>query len=311
MPAEIPESIQFLHETEIGLGAWSWGDRIVWNYGKGYSDADIEAGFKISLENGVHFVDTAEIYGNGRSERLLGQFLKRTEIPVIVATKFFPLPWRLTKANVTRALRDSLERLGLERVDLYQLHWPSPIVPIERYVQGLAAAHRLGLTRAVGVSNYDKNQMQRAYTVLSEYEIPLASNQVEYNLLNRTVEKNGLLARCQELGIRLIAYSPLGMGLLSGKYNSENPPPGMRAGKYAGVLKEMQPLIKLMTEIGQDLGGKTVAQVALNWCICKGTLPIPGAKNIGQAGINAGAAGWRLAPEQIKALDEASDPFTK
>jgi aryl-alcohol dehydrogenase-like predicted oxidoreductase len=311
MPTDIPESIQFLHDTEIGLGAWSWGDRIVWNYGKGYSDADIEDGFKISLENGVHFVDTAEIYGNGRSERLLGQFLKRTETPVIVATKFFPLPWRFTKASVTRALRASLERLGLERVDLYQIHWPSPLVPIERYVEGLVSAHRLGLTRAVGVSNYDKNQMQRAYTVLSGYEIPLASNQVEYNLLNRSVEKNGLLARCQELGIRLIAYSPLAMGLLSGKYNPENPPPGMRAGKYASILKEMQPLIKLLTEIGQDWGGKSAAQVALNWCICKGALPIPGAKNVRQAQMNAGAAGWRLTPEQTKALDAISDPFTR
>jgi aryl-alcohol dehydrogenase-like predicted oxidoreductase len=311
MPTDIPESIQFLHDTEIGLGAWSWGDRIVWNYGKGYSDADIEDGFKISLENGVHFVDTAEIYGNGRSERLLGQFLKHTETPVIVATKFFPLPWYLTKASVTRALRASLERLGLERVDLYQIHWPSPLVPIERYVEGLASAHRLGLTRAVGVSNYNKNQMQRAYTVLSKYEIPLASNQVEYNLLNRSVEKNGLLARCQELGIRLIAYSPLAMGLLTGKYSPENPPPGMRAGKYASILKEMQPLIKLLTEIGQDWGGKSTAQVALNWCICKGTLPIPGAKNVRQAQMNAGAAGWRLTLEQVKALDDASDPLTK
>jgi aryl-alcohol dehydrogenase-like predicted oxidoreductase len=307
---EIPESIQFLHNIEMGLGAWSWGDRIVWNYGTGYSDADIEAGFKISLENGVHFVDTAEIYGNGRSERLLGQFLKNAGVPVITATKFFPLPWRWTKASVTRALRASLERLGLERVDLYQIHWPSPLIPIERYVEGLASAHRLGLTRAVGVSNYDKNQMQRAYTVLSKYEIPLASNQVEYHLLNRSAEKSGLLARCQELGIRLIAYSPLAMGLLTGKYTPENPPPGMRAGRYAGVLKEMQPLIKLMTEIGQDWGGKSTSQVALNWVISKGALPIPGAKNVRQAEMNAGAAGWRLTAEQVAALDAASDPFT-
>lgn len=311
MPVELPESIQFLHQIDIGLGAWAWGDRIVWNYGKGYSDTDIEAGFQISLENGVHFVDTAEIYGNGRSERLLGQFLKHTETPVIVATKFFPLPWRWTKSSVTRAMRASLERLQLDRVDLYQIHWPSPLIPIETYVEGLAAAHRLGLTRAVGVSNYDKNQMQRAYTVLAKYEIPLASNQVEYHLLNRSIEKNGLLARCQELGIRLIAYSPLAMGLLTGKYNPGNPPPGMRAGKYASILKDIQPLIKLLTGIGQDLGGKSAAQVALNWCMCKGTLPIPGAKNVRQAEMNAGAAGWRLTDEQVMLLDAASDPFTK
>ena len=311
MPVEIPKSVQFLYQVDIGLGAWAWGDRIVWNYGKGYSDTDIEAGFRISLENGVHFVDTAEIYGNGRSERLLGQFLKRSETPVIVATKFFPLPWRWTKASVTRALRASLERLQLERVDLYQIHWPSPLIPIETYVEGLASAHRLGLTSAVGVSNYDKNQMQRAYTVLAKYDIPLASNQVEYNLLNRTVEKNGMLARCQELGIRLIAYSPLAMGLLTGKYGPENPPPGMRAGKYASILKEMQPLIKALTAIGQDLGGKSAAQVALNWCICKGTLPIPGAKNFQQAQANAGGAGWHLTPDQIAALDQASDRIAK
>ncbi len=304
---EIAESTRFLHDVEIGLGAWAWGDRMVWNYGNGYNDADIEQGFRVSLENGVSFIDSAEVYGNGRSERLLGQFIKNTKMPVLVATKFFPMPWRWRKASVTRALRASLERLGLERVDLYQIHWPSPIVPIETYVEGLASAHRLGLTRAVGVSNYDKNQMQRAYTTLAKYDIPLGSNQVEYHLLNRSVEKSGLLARCQELGVRLIAYSPLAMGLLTGKYSPETPPPGVRGGKYAGMLKGMQPLLRLMTEIGQDYGGKTPAQIALNWCICKGTLPIPGAKNVRQAEMNAGAAGWRLTPEQVRALDDASD----
>ena len=309
--AEIPESVQFLHSVEIGLGAWAWGDRLVWSYGSNYNDADIEEGFRVSLENGVTMVDTAEVYGNGRSERLLGGFLKKTEAPVIVATKFFPMPWRFRRASVTRALRHSLERLGLEHVDLYQIHWPSPIVPIEQYVEGLVSAHRLGLTRAVGVSNYDQNQMQRAVTTLARHDIPLASNQVEYHLLNRSVEKNGLLARCQELGVRLIAYSPLAMGLLTGKYSPENPPAGVRGNKYAAILKELQPLLKLMNEIGQDHNSKTASQVAINWCICKGTLPIPGAKNVRQAEMNAGAAGWRLTPEQVKALDDASDKFTK
>ncbi len=308
---DIPESIKFLHEAEIGLGAWAWGDRIVWNYGKGYSDADIEEGFRVSLENGVTLVDTAEVYGNGRSERLLGQFLKNTETPVLVATKFFPLPWRWTKNSVVRALKASLERLELEKVDLYQIHWPSPLIPIETYAEGLAEIHKAGLARAVGVSNYDKNQMQRAVTVLAKYNIPLASNQVEYHLLNRSIEKNGLLARCQELGIRLIAYSPLAMGLLTGKYTPENPPPGVRGGRYTARLQEIQPLIKLMTEIGQDLGGKSPAQVALNWLICKGALPIPGAKNTRQAEMNAGAAGWRLSEEQVAALDKASDGLGK
>jgi aryl-alcohol dehydrogenase-like predicted oxidoreductase len=311
MSVELPESIQFLHKIEIGLGAWAWGDRMVWNYGRGYTDEDIEAGFKVSLENGVNFVDTAEIYGNGRSERLLGQFVKNTDLPVFVATKFFPMPWRWTSASVTGALRASLTRLGMEHVDLYQIHMPSPIVPIETYAEGLASAQQHGLTRAVGVSNYDKNQMQRAYRALAKFNVPLASNQVEYHLLDRSAEKNGLLALCQELGVRLIAYSPLAMGLLTGKYTPETPPPGDRARRYGWILKSIQPLIRLMNEIGQDHSSKSAAQVALNWCICKGALPIPGAKNYQQAAMNAGAAGWRLAAEQIKALDDASDKIAK
>ncbi len=314
MAVELPESIQFLHKTEIGLGAWAWGDRMVWNYGRGYTDDDIEAGFKISLESGVNFIDTAEIYGNGRSERLLGQFVKNaaeSALPVFAATKFFPMPWRWTSASVVSALRTSLERLGMERVSLYQIHWPSPIVPIETYVEGLASAQQLGLARAVGVSNYDKNQMQKAYNTLSKHNIPLASNQVEYHLLDRTIEKNGLLARCQELGVRLIAYSPLAMGLLTGKYTPETPPKGIRAGKYGSMLKNIQPLLRLMNEIGQEHGSKSAAQVALNWCICKGTLPIPGAKTYEQAAMNAGAAGWRLTADQVKALDDASSKITK
>ncbi|HEY3313514.1 MAG TPA: aldo/keto reductase [Anaerolineales bacterium] len=311
MPPDQKDSTHFLHEIELGLGAMAWGDRMVWNYGKDYNDSDLEAGFRVSLDNGVNFVDTAEIYGNGRSERLLGQMLTRTQTPVIVATKFFPFPWRWTKTSVVQALRSSLERLGLERTDLYQVHWPSPLVPVENYAEGLASAHRLGLARAVGVSNFDKNQMQQAYTVLAKYDIPLASNQLEYNLLNRSIEKSGLLARCQELGIRVIAYSPLAMGLLTGKFNPENPPLGLRARKYGSILKEIQPLVHLLTNIGQDLGGKSAAQVALNWTICKGTLPIPGAKTLLQADMNSRASGWRLSEDQIHLLDEASDQFLK
>lgn len=306
------EETEFLHQTEIGLGAWAWGDRIMWNYGKGYDDADIEQGFTVSLEAGVNFIDTAEVYGQGRSEQILGALIKKTDKPVRVATKFFPMPWRWTKNTVVSALRNSLERLGLDKVDLYQIHWPSPIVPIETYAEGLAMAHRLGLTRAVGVSNYNKNQMQRAYTTLARFEVPLAANQVEYHLLDRRIEKSGLLARCQELGVRVIAYSPLAKGILTGKYNPQNPPPGLRSASYnPAYLQQVQPLLRLMTEIGQDQGSKTPAQVALNWCICKGSLPIPGAKNVRQAEMNAGAIGWRLTPEQMAALDAASDKLAK
>ena len=303
-------NLEFLKSAEMGLGAWAWGDRIFWHYGHGYTDDDIAAAFQTSLAAGINLVDTAEIYGSGRSELLLGKFIKNTEQPVVVATKFFPIPYRFTRNSVVRALRGSLERLGLERVYLYQLHWPSPVVPLDTYVEGLALAVQAGLTRNVGVSNYNIDQMQRASKILSKYGIPLASNQVEYSMLDRRVERSGLLDRCKDSGIRLIAYSPMAMGLLTGKYTTETPPPGPRGRKYAAVLKDLPALIALMTEIGKGHGEKTPGQVALNWVICKGALPIPGAKTAKQAEQNVGAVGWRLTTEELKALDLASDKIS-
>ena len=310
MPEQPVKEPSFLDNVEMGLGAWSWGDRIYWHYGQGYSDDDIAGAFRTSLAAGANLVDTAEVYGSGRSEHLLGQFIKDSGQSVIVATKFFPIPYRFTKNSVVRALRGSLERLGLERLDLYQLHWPSPVVPIETYAEGLAMAVEAGLARYVGVSNYNLDQMERAARCLAKHGIPLASNQVEYNLLERIVERNGLLKRCRETGVRLIAYSPMAMGMLTGKYSPENPPAGPRGRKYAAILKGLSPLMALMIEIGQGHGGKTPAQVALNWVICKGGLPIPGAKTAEQARQNVGAIGWRLTPEEVQALDAASDKVT-
>jgi aryl-alcohol dehydrogenase-like predicted oxidoreductase len=259
------------------------------------------------LEEGIRFVDTAEIYGSGRSERLLGQFLKETDQPVLIATKFLPFPWRFGKGSLLRALKGSLSRLGVEGVDLYQIHWPSPLMSVDTMMDGLAECVKSGMTRTVGVSNFGQTHMLAAYSALARHNIPLASNQVHYSLLNRTVETNGLLARCKELGIRLVAYSPIEMGLLSGKYSVASPPPGSRGRSYAGLLPKIGPLLKLMTEIGQDWGGKSNTQVALNWVICKGTLAIPGAKTAQQAQENAGGLGWKLTDEEVARLDEASN----
>jgi aryl-alcohol dehydrogenase-like predicted oxidoreductase len=302
---------RFLHVTEMGLGAWQWGDRILWGYGHGYSEADVCAALEVSLAQGIRFVDSAEIYGNGFSERLLGQCLKDSGQPVLVATKFFPWPWRLTKGSIHSALKGSLKRLNLDHVDLYQIHWPTPLLSPETMMEGMVACVKEGLTRTVGVSNFGQTRMLRVYSALAQHNIPLASNQVHYSLIDREVEKNGTLARCQELGVRLIAYSPLEKGLLTGKYSQENPPPGPRRGQYADRLPKIPPLLKLMTEIGQDHGGKTNSQVALNWLICKGALPIPGAKNAAQALDNSGALGWRLSERQVARLDEASELITK
>lgn len=305
--AEPSSETRFLHAIEMGLGAWQWGDRVVWQYGHGYGDAEVQQAFLTSLNEGIRFVDTAEIYGNGRSERLLGQFLKATDQPVLIATKFLPFPWRFGKGAIVRAMKGSLLRLGVESVDLYQIHWPSPLMNIDTMVDGLAECVKSELTRTVGVSNFSQTQMLAAYSSLARHNIPLASNQVHYSLLNRTVEKNGTLARCKELGIRLIAYSPIEKGLLSGKYSVTSPPPGARGRNYTSLLPKIVPLVKLMTEIGQDHGGKSNVQVALNWLLCKGALPIPGAKNAEQAQENAGALGWKLTDEEAARLDETSN----
>ncbi len=308
---EISSETRFLHAIEMGLGAWQWGDRVVWQYGHGYGADDVHRAFETSINEGIRFVDTAELYGNGFSERLLGRFLQETDQPVLIATKFFPWPWRFMKSAMPRALKGSLARLGTESVDLYQIHWPGVSMSVDTQMEGMVECVKSGLTRTVGVSNFGPTRMLAAYSALARHNIPLASNQVHYSLLNREVEKNGTLARCKELGIRLIAYSPLEKGLLSGKYSPTNPPPGSRGGTYAGMIPRIQPLIKTLTEIGQDHGGKSNVQVALNWVIYKGALPIPGAKNPEQAQQNAGALGWRLTDAEVAKLDEVSDQLMK
>jgi aryl-alcohol dehydrogenase-like predicted oxidoreductase len=308
---EISGETRFLHAVEMGLGAWQWGDRLVWQYGHGYGEEEARRAFQVSITEGIRFVDTAEVYGSGLSERMLGKFIKETDQPILVATKYFPFPWRFTKGSLLRALKNSLERIGIESVDLYQIHWPSITMSTDVLMDGLAECVKSGLTRTVGVSNFGQTRMLAAYSALARHNIPLASNQVHYSLLSRGAEMKGILARCKELGIRMIAYSPLEQGLLTGKYSAGSPPAGTRGGHYARLLPKIQPLIKLMTEIGQDHGGKTNSQVALNWIICKGALPIPGAKNEAQAQQNTGALGWKLTDDEVMKLDEVSDSVMK
>ena len=293
--------------SPLGIGTWSWGDSFYWGYGKGYDDSDIETAFQASVEAGINFYDTAEIYGQHRSERLLGKFAAASGQTLAIATKYAPFPWRLRRSNLLAALKQSLQRLGVAQVALYQIHWPMvPVLP-EVWMEGMAEAVATGLTRAVGVSNYSAAWMRRCYATLARHGVPLASNQVRYSLLERAPERNGVFQACRDTGATLIAYSPLAMGVLTGKYTPENPPAGIRGRTYnRSYLGRVQPLIALLREIG-DAHGKTTAQVSLNWTICKGAVPIPGAKNARQARENIGALGWRLDDGEVAALDAASD----
>jgi aryl-alcohol dehydrogenase-like predicted oxidoreductase len=298
--------------TTVGVGAWAWGDRLIWGYGgSSYDDNDIRAAFDVSLANGANWFDTAEVYGFGKSERFLGKFLPSATNEVLIATKFFPFPWRLRKTKLLRALKKSLQRLQRTHVDLYQIHAPIGRWSKPEYVSALADAVESGLTRAVGVSNFNTEKTKLAYDTLQAAGIPLASNQVEYSLFDRRIEKNGLLDYCLENNITVIAYSPLAKGMVTGKYDQDNPPPGPRKRMYPPEkLQQAQPLISLLREIGTHYG-KVPAQVALNWTICKGTVPIPGAKNAKQAAENLGAMGWRLTSEEVTALDEASNELAE
>src|SRR5258705_6409193 len=188
---EVSNETRFLHSVQMGLGAWQWGDRMVWGYGQTHTGEDIRKAFDISLSLGIRFIDTAEIYGSGFSERLLGRFLKETDQPVLIATKFFPLPWRFRKAALPRALKGSLARMGIENVDLYQIHWPSLLMSTESTMEGLAECVKSGMARTAGISNFGQSRMLAAYSALARHKVPLASNQLHYSLLNRAVEKDG------------------------------------------------------------------------------------------------------------------------
>jgi aryl-alcohol dehydrogenase-like predicted oxidoreductase len=294
--------------TTVGVGAWAWGDRMIWGYGgSSYDDSDIRAAFDVSLANGTNWFDTAEMYGFGKSERFLGKFLPSATKEVMIATKFFPFPWRIRKTALRRALEKSLHRLQKNQVDLYQIHMPFGRWSKPEYVSTLADMVKAGLTRAVGVSNFNTEKTRLAHETLQAAGIPLASNQVEYSLFDRSIEKNGLLDYCLENDITVIAYSPLAKGMVTGKYGPDNPPPGPRKRMYPPEkLQRAQPLINLLKEIGTNYS-KSPAQVALNWTICKGTVPIPGAKNAKQATENLGAMGWRLTSDEVNALDQASN----
>ena len=267
----------------------------------------------MSMAEGVALVDTAEMYGNGASERIIGEILREGgfERRPVIATKFAPLPYRFGARSLLNAVDKSLERLGIETIDLYQIHFPNPIFKITSLMDALAETVKEGKVRRVGVSNYGADQMKRAHERLASHGVSLASNQVEYSLLQRAPETNGVLDASRDLGVTLIAYSPIAKGLLTGKYGPDGDRPSglvRRTGRAFGErnLKKVEPVVNILREIG-EAHDKEPAQVALNWLITqKNTFPIPGAKNEHQARQNAGALGWEMTGEEAEKLHLAT-----
>ncbi len=311
MEKMIPLGRSSVSISPMGLGTMQWGYIQFTDQQGSNVDKDVRETFKVSLESGINFYDTAEMYGNGRSELYLGKYLKKFTNNIVVATKFMPFPWRLTKGDFRSALMRSLNRLGLSHVDLYQMHWPIPPVSIQSWMEAMSAAVADGLITAVGVSNYSPSQTRKAFDVLSRHSIPLVSNQVKYSLLDRRPERSGLTDLCKKFGVTLIAYSPLEKGILTGKYTLESKPQGYLSWRYnKNYLVKIEPVIETLHKIGLAHGGKTPSMVALNWLICKSAVPIPGARNEKQAQENAGALGWQLSTEEVDYLDNISNETT-
>jgi len=305
-----------LHVSRLGIGTMTWGDPAVsprYNpariaYGPAEDKLELQKAIDSSIENGVRFIDTAAYYGKGASELWVGELIKGRE--VFVATKF-PSHVATSTSALPKDLENSLKRLDVPSIDLYQIHYPSPFFSIPRVLKLMADAVHSGKIKAVGVSNFSAKQTSDAHNLLSELSIPLASNQVEYSLLHRNPERNGVLETCQSLNVTLIAYTPLKMGALTGKYLGQNRPVGMR--RYSSLFSKrnypkLQQLVGLLEEIGQGYS-RSPAQVALRWLMQKGNvLPIPGVKNNEQALHNAGALSFSLSESEMDTLDRASVP---
>lgn len=292
----------------LGVGTWAWGDRLFWGYGKDFDKADVEGAFRASAEAGLTLFDTAEVYGFGESERLLGEFCQTSATPVCLATKYFPFPWRWRREDIHQALTESLARLGQSKITLYQIHWPWEfILKTPDFMAALAEEVQAGRIDCAGVSNYDAEQMRQAHRLLGERGVPLAVNQMSYSLLDRRIEENGVLAAAQELGITILAYSPLAQGLLTGKYTPDRVQT-LQGGRKLNPrfssqgLTRLAPILNGLKELAAKYE-KTPAQVALNWLITQGNvIPIPGAKTAEQARQNSGALGWALSAEDWQTL---------
>lgn len=334
--------------SELGFGTWSWGNRLLWDYDPS-QDEDIFDAYKLVRDAGVTVFDTADSYGtldlNGRSEILLGTFERRYQSDLKqqsstsnaskpwwdlsdsgrinkkssddeqqVATKFAPYPWRITKGQLVQAAKESLKRLDQEKLAIAQLHWSTAnYQPFQEKAlwEGLADIFDAGLCEAVGVSNYGPIQLQKIASRMEERKVPLATAQIQYSLMTYKTCKE-MNSACNDVGCTLISYSPLCLGLLTGKYNLDNLPRqgNPRRQLFRELLPGAQDLLRTLEAVASDYD-KTMAQVAINWAICKDTVPIPGCHTVEQAQGVLGSVGWRLRPDAVEELDLVASAVKK
>lgn len=304
--------------SPIGLGCWqfSGGQGMVGKYWRALEQNQVDEIVKVSLGGGINWLDTAEAYGWGRSEQAVSAALRANNIGpggVVIATKWFPL--LRTAASVEKTFPNRLEALSPYGVDLHQIHFPASISSLDKQIDAMLRLAEARQIRAVGISNFSAQQMRRAHSRLQSAGLVLASNQVRYSMLDRKIEENGVLETARELGITIIAYSPLSQGILTGKYHRDaeararltGPRKMMRQFRDAG-LSQTRPLIDELVSVAETHEASP-AQIALAWTIRRsGTtvVAIPGASSVSQAQSNAEAMRVELGESELGRLDEIS-----
>ncbi len=291
--------------SAIGLGTWQFGSR-EWGYGDEYAEQTAIDITRRALDLGINLIDTAEIYAFGKSERIVGRAIEGRRDDAFLATKVFPvLP--LSSIVQQRGVA-SADRLGVETIDLYQVHWPNPVVPLGQTMAGMGRLQRTGIVKHVGVSNFNLGRWQEAEKALGG---PVLTNQVQYSLVTRKPDRD-LVPWAQENDRVVIAYSPLAQGFLSAKYDGTNTPGGVRSGNSLFLsqnIERAQPLFTALKEIAVSHSA-TPAQVALAWVLRrKNVVAIPGASSVAQLESNAAAADLELTDDDDHRLTAASDRF--
>jgi aryl-alcohol dehydrogenase-like predicted oxidoreductase len=304
--------------SPIGLGCWQFseGKGLIGGFWEALPREEVRDIVQVSMDEGINWFDTAEAYGRGASERGLSRALLELGVEpggVVVATKWFP--FMRTARSLRRTIGDRQRNLSPYAIDLHQVHSPFSLASVKSQMNTMADLVEGGAMRTVGVSNFPEGMMRRAHAALGARGHPLVSNQVHYSLLRRNIERNGVMEAAKELGITVIAYSPLAQGILSGKYHddpesiqkSSGPRKRMPAFKTKG-LEKSRPLVATLREIGERHNA-TPAQVALNWlCNFHGdtVVAIPGARNVEQARWNATALDFVLNGEELERIDRVS-----
>ena len=297
--------------SPIGVGTIGWGDASRGFGTTGFREKDAFEAFQRARKSGINFFDTAEVYGykgqkyEQSAEEILGRFVKNddSDDEVVVGSKVFTIPWtnalmgggiRLGKESLIKAGKESVKRMGGRQMDVWSIHFPFPSFSQDALMSALEESLDLGLTRAVGVSNYNVEQLERAFEILEKRGIPLASNQIEYSVVNRKAEKEGLIQSCLDRDVKVVAHSPL------------------KALKTTEIEEKYVIMNKLCEFIGQvNGGGKSKVSVMLNYCMAKGTIPIPGVKRVDHIADIENAMGWTLDEESVLTIDEKMDYLDK